>query len=289
MKALLIVLLLSVLATIPVAAQTIVECEVLTADLNGDHVVDFADFFLFADQFGMVCNTFTDLPGGATMDFVWIEAGTFFMGSPLSESGRHSNEDPQHKVAISKGFYLGKYEVTQGQWESVMGSNPSYYSGSNHPVEMVSWHDVQEFIWALNAAAGDSLYRLPSEAEWEYVARAGSTSRWPFGDDESQLRDYAWYEDNNSPNGTKEVGTKLSNPWGLHDMHGNVYEWCQDWDSTYSSGASIDPISATSGSVRVLRGGYFFITAQLVRSASRSFIGPGSRYDGIGFRLLRIR
>ena len=164
----------------------------------------------------------------------WIEPGTFLMGA--ADLGF-----TEHEVTISRGFYLGKYEITQGQWESVMGSNPSYFGGSNRPVEQVSWNDVQEFIGRLNEAAGEEVYRLPTEAEWEYACRAGTTTRWSFGDDEGQLGEYAWYTGNNSPYGTKEVGTKRPNPWGLYDMHGNVWEWCQDWYGSYTSDSQIDP------------------------------------------------
>ena len=168
------------------------------------------------------------------IEFVWIEPGTFLMGA--ADLGF-----TEHEVTISRGFYLGKYEITQGQWESVMGSNPSYFGGSNRPVEQVSWNDVQEFIGRLNEAAGEEVYRLPTEAEWEYACRAGTTTRWSFGDDEGQLGEYAWYTGNNSPYGTKEVGTKRPNPWGLYDMHGNVWEWCQDWYGSYTSDSQIDP------------------------------------------------
>ena len=165
------------------------------------------------------------LPGGGLMEFVWVPAGRFRMGSPSGEEGRYSDEGPLHEVEISEGFWLGKYEVTQGEWSSVMGRNPSRYTGdSRRPVERVSWDDVQEFIAKLNAA-GSSVYRLPSEAEWEYACRAGSGTRWSFGDAEGRLGDYAWYGGNNRPSGTKVVGRKRPNGWGLYDMHGNVWEW----------------------------------------------------------------
>jgi len=229
-----------------------------------------------------------DLPGGATMEFVWIGPGTFMMGSPDSDRLASNDEKPQYEVTIRRGFYLGKYEITQAQWEAVMGSNPSRHKGANRPVEQVSWYGVQSFIHRLNEAVGDSLYRLPTEAEWEYACRAGTTTRWSFGDDESLLGDYAWYNGNNSPSGTKEMGTKLPNPWGLYDMHGNVYEWCQDWHSSYSSGSQIDPMGPTSGSRRVSRGGSFRSIAWGTRSAHRGSAAPGDSYDGFGARLVRI-
>ena len=234
-------------------------------------------------------NGIATLPGGATMKFVWIEPGSFVMGSPSSEPGRHSSEGPQHEVTISRGFYLGKYEITQAQWESVMGGNPSNFIGPNRPVETISWNDVQSFIHRLNEAAGDSLYRLPTEAEWEYAARAGTTRRWSFGDEVSELENYAWYSCNDGCD-TKDVGTKLSNPWGLYDIYGNVLEWCQDWFGSYSSSASVDPSGPSTGSARVIRGGSFdYSHAQDVRSAIRSSVDPGNRFNFLGARLLRIR
>ena len=237
-----------------------------------------------------------DLPGGAEMEFVWIEPGTFWMGSPDSEPGHSADEVPVHKVEISEGFWLGKYEVTQGEWESVMGSNPSSHTGdSRRPVEEVSWNDVQEFIGRLNDAEGSVLYRLPTEAEWEYACRAGTTTRWSLGDDdgndESMLGKYAWYDGNKDPSDTKAVGDKLPNAWKLYDMHGNVWEWVQDWYSSsyYNSSPSVDPPGPTSGSRRVIRGGDFANLAESMRSASRSRLLPNNRQSNIGVRLLRIR
>ena len=235
------------------------------------------------------------LPGGAVMDFVEVGPGTFQMGSPESEEGHSSGEGPMHEVEISQGFYLGKYEVTQGQWEAVMRSKPSYHKGTDLlPVERVSWDDVQKFIGRLNAAAGSVVYRLPTEAEWEYACRAGTQTRWSFGDNEDQLGDYAWYRGNNSPDGTKEVGGKLPNPWGLYDMHGNVWEWVQDWygrdywatwDNSYPR---VNPQGPASGSERVIRGGSFWGKAEYVRSAER-FGTSTAGGSATGFRLLRIR
>ena len=228
------------------------------------------------------------LPGGASMAFVWIEPGVFQMGSDNGSS----DERPVHEVEISRGFWLGRFEVTQGEWAAVMGDNPSCYSGDARlPVECVSWYDVHEFIGKLNAASGDSLYRLPSEAEWEYACRAGSTTRWSFGDDAGRLGDYAWYHGNNSSFGTKVVGGKLPNDWGLHDMHGNVSEWVQDWYDSgyYNSPPRVDPPGPDTGSFRVVRGGNFYYNAQTVRSADRYRDSPDARYGAIGVRLVRIR
>ena len=237
------------------------------------------------------------LPGGASMAFVEIESGTFTMGSPSNEVRRGSDEGPEHEVSISKEYYLGKYEVTQGQWEAVMGTTPwsreAYVqANADNPAVYVSWNDAQAFVQKLNVAAGDSLYRLPSEAEWEYACRSGTTTRWSFGDDESKLKDYAWYGDNAWDVGEQyahKVGTKLSNPWGLNDMHGNVWEWCGDRYGSYSSISQTDPQGPSSGSLRVFRGGYFRNGAQGVRLANRRSGSPAGRSNGIGFRLLRIR
>lgn len=237
------------------------------------------------------------LPGGALMEFVWIPAGTFRMGSPSSEAGRLSDE-ALHEVEISRGFWLGKYEVTQGQWAAVMGTRPwsgrgYVVSDLSHPAVFISWNDIQRFIGRLNDAAGDSLYRLPSEAKWEYACRAGGRTRWSFGDDESVLGGYAWYWDNTRDVGEEyahAVGTKWPNAWGLYDMHGNVYEWVQDWYGSdyYDVSPRVDPRGPSSGSLRVGRGGGFGDGASDLRSADRSGFLPSSRGDDIGVRLLRI-
>jgi len=245
-----------------------------------------------------------DLPGGADMEMVWIEPGTFIMGSPDSEPGRDSNEGPQHQVRISRGFYLGKYELTQEQWEAVMGTRPwegKIYveEGEDHPAVFISWNDLQEFIGRLNAAAGADVYRLPTEAEWEYACRAGTAARWSFGDDEGRLRDYAWYYDNAWNAGEKyahPVGMKRPNPWGLFDMHGNVWEWVQDWhttivgvrvSTTYPNSSQVDPAGPLSGSHRVKRGGSFYDFSRYQRSGFRDGYSPRGRYINIGARLLR--
>ena len=225
------------------------------------------------------------------MAFVWIEPGVFQMGSDDGDS----DERPVHEVEISRGFWLGKYEVTQGEWESVMGRNPSYFEGDARlPVETVSWNDVQEFIAKLNAASGSSVYRLPTEAEWEYACRAGTQTRWSLGDDDgddaSQLDKYAWYACNDDCD-TKVVGRKGPNGWGLYDMHGNVWEWVQDWYSSgyYNSSPRVDPPGPTSGSFRVSRGGHVYYSARNVRSANRNYDSPDVRGRYIGVRLVRIR
>jgi len=235
------------------------------------------------------------LPGGGRMTFVWIESGRFRMGSPALEVGRYDREGPQHEAMISRGFYLGKTEITQEQWESVMGTTPwegEDYVESNpqHPAVYISWDDVQLFIGRLNAAAGEEIYRLPSEAEWEYACRAGTDTRWSFGDAESRLGNYAWYRDNAWDVGlqyAQPVGTKLPNPWGLYDMHGNALEWCRDWYGNYSSAAQVDPTGPATGTYRLLRGGYFYYLARAARSAYRVSSLPDFRDYYIGARLLR--
>ena len=202
--------------------------------------------------------------------FNYIEPGTFMMGSPSSESGRGSDET-QHQVTLTKGFYMQTTEVTQGQWKAIMGSNPSRLSscGDDCPVETVGWNDIQTYITKLNQQTGQT-YRLPTEAEWEYAARAGTTTAYHFGDSSSQLGDYAWYYDNNSSS-THPVAKKKPNDWGLYDMHGNVWEWVNDWyDSSYSSSPETDPQGPGSSSDRVVRGGSWYNYAQYARSACRS-------------------
>ena len=228
------------------------------------------------------------------MEFVSIPAGEFMMGSPSDEddSGWDDGEGPLHKVTISNEFYLGKYEVTQKQWHEIMGNNPSYFTGDDRPVEQVSWNDVQKFIEKLNEKEGTDKYRLPSEAEWEYACRAGTTTRYSFGDDKSMLSEYAWYSDYSGDGTTHTVGQKKPNPWGLYDMHGNVYEWTQDkWYYEYDGydGAPTDGSAWESGSsvFRIHRGGDWYYGADSCRSASRGAGAPDDRRDGLGFRLLQ--
>ena len=222
------------------------------------------------------------------MEFVKIPAGEFMMGSPSDENGRYEDEGPVHKVTIKEAFYLGRFEVTQEQWREVMGSNPSNFKGDDLPVEQVSWNDVQEFIEKLNEMEGTKKYRLPSEAEWEYTCRAGTTTRYYFGDGESKLGDYAWYTEN-SGSKTHPVGQKKPNTWGLYDMHANIWEWVQDeWHSDYN-GAPSDGSAWESGSSsdRVSRGGSWFSFAWDCRSAYRTYFNPGYRGGNLGFRVLR--
>jgi len=222
------------------------------------------------------------------MEFVLIQPGEFDMGSPTNEVGRYNDEGPVHHVTIPDPFYMSKYEVTQKQWSEVMGSNPSFFKGDNLPVEKVSWNDVQEFIKKLNEKNGAVKYRLPSEAEWEYAARAGKTTRYSFGDNESDLDEYAFYSDN-SGDKTQSVGQKKPNPWGLYDMHGNVWEWVQDeWHDNYESAPTDGSAwEDGSGAVRVIRGGGWVTNARACRSADRADYALGARYLSLGFRLLQ--
>ena len=231
------------------------------------------------------------------MEFVLIPAGEFKMGSPLWEEGRYSDEGPVHTVTIEKAYYLGKYEVSQKQWHEVMGNNPSYFEGENRPVEEVSWNDIQEFIKKLNEIEGTNKYRLPSEAEWEYAARAGTTTPYSFGNysyastyaRDVHLHVYAWYGSNIYRGGeTHQVGQKQPNSWGLYDMHGNVWEIVQDryyfnYDNTPTDGSAEESGSSLK---RVSRGGSWSNPAKLCRSANRCGSDPDYRTSLSGFRLL---
>jgi len=217
------------------------------------------------------------------MKFTLISAGEFNMGSEESD-----NEKPVHNVNIKNPFYLGTYPVTQREWKAVMRKNPSYFNGDDLPVENVSGDNVQEFIKKLNEKEGTDKYRLPSEAEWEYACRAGTTTRYSFGDSESELGDYAWYEDNSGEK-THPVGQKKPNSWGLYDMHGNVWEWVQDkWQDDYD-GAPTDGSAweRGDGASRVVRGGGWGSSAGDCRSADRYPYDPRYRDLDLGFRLLQ--
>lgn len=220
-----------------------------------------------------------DLGGGVTLELVRIAGGTFMMGSEDGES----QEAPVHIVTITRDFYLGRYEVTQAQWQSVMGSNPSHFSGcATCPVEMVSWYDAVAFTDALSNMTGYDL-RLPTEAEWEYACRAGTTTEYSFGNSPDNLTEYAWYSENSGLQ-THEVGTKLPNPWELYDMHGNVSEWCSNWHYAYSAFPSTDPGGPSSGTFRVLRGSPSNAVSHLLRSARRFGTFPSTRHFFFGFR-----
>ena len=231
--------------------------------------------------------TFKDCPDCPEM--VVIPAGAFLMGSkadPFASTQPSENEQPQYQVTI-KSFAIGKYEVTQEQWYAVMGTLPSRFKGRTLPVEQVSWSDAQEFVKKLSDNTGKN-YRLPSEAEWEYAARAGSQTAYSFGDNVGELGRYGWFN-NNSNNTTHPVGEKLPNAFGLHDMHGNVWEWTEDcWNENYSN-APTDGSAWTAGncSLRVVRGGSWYIDPQYLRSAGRDRFTTASRFSSVGFRVAR--
>jgi len=225
--------------------------------------------------------------------FVLLPAGTFTMGSPSEEPGRNSDEGPQHQVTLTQPFYMQITEVTQEQWEAVMGSNPSFFTECpTCPVETVSWDDVQNYIVQMNLR-GEGTYSLPTEAQREYAARAGSTTAFANGGItetgcgyDPNLDAIGWYC-YNSGDKTHPVAQKTPNAWGLYDMSGNVWEWCQDWYGGYSSSAETDPTGPSLGSNRVRRGGRWTGCARRCRSASRCSSAPDARHNYIGFRLLR--
>ena len=223
-----------------------------------------------------------ELPGGVPLEMVWIEPGSFTMGS--------------REVTISQGFYLGKFEITQEQWQAVIGtapwsSAPSDYQGPRHPAIGISWYDAQAFAQRLNDYFGEDTYRLPTDAEWEYACRAGTTTRWSFGDDESLLASYAWYKANAGDAGVQPVGTKLPNSWGLFDMYGNAEEWVHNWYDYdrhfYDDTPQTDPSGPISGHDRILRGGSSFYGAISASSAYSINYDPGYNGYSSGMRLLK--
>jgi formylglycine-generating enzyme required for sulfatase activity len=217
------------------------------------------------------------------IDMVLVPGGDFLMGSPENETGRYSSEGPQHRVTVSS-FYIGKCEVTQTQWRAVMGGNPSQFKGNSLPVEGVFWNDAKEFCRRLSQITGEE-YRLPTEAEWEYACRAKTTG--PYA---GNLDAMAWYR-KNSGGRTHPVGQKRPNAFGIYDMHGNVWEWCEDdWHKSYEN-APIDGSAWVDkpdrGSYRVYRGGNWYYTPALCRSATRFDYSPDSPWGHMGFRLVK--
>ena len=245
-----------------------------------------------------------DLPGlpdhARKLEMVLVQPGTFIMGSPKEEHGRSDNEWSPHKVTITRPFYIGKYEVTQAQWEALGSRNRSKFRGKpDYPVEKVSWRECQKFIKRLNAL-GQGTFRLPTEAEWEYSCRAGTETPFSFPVRDENFREiasqYMWWREDNQQDGTKEVGLKLPNPWGLHDIHGNVYEWCSDrWESPRLRGSQADPRGPGNGwwklipfmVNRVFRGGCYGSVAAECRSAHRKYEQSMDYHYSIGFRLVR--
>jgi formylglycine-generating enzyme required for sulfatase activity len=240
-----------------------------------------------------ICPAYAQQPQEITnsigMKFASISAGSFIMGSSEKEAGRHPNET-SHRVTISESFYLGRFEVTQNEYEKVTGTNPSTLKGSQHPVETLDWEDAVAFCRKLSEfpeeKAVGRVYRLPTEAEWEYGCRAGSETPFSFGESAKLLHDHAWYEEN-SKNQHHPVGEKRPNQWGLYDMQGNVCEWCNDWYGDYPSEAVIDPQGPIRGSERVIRGGSWMVANELhFRSSQRSNYVPKDRSVLLGFRVV---
>jgi formylglycine-generating enzyme required for sulfatase activity len=230
------------------------------------------------------------------MMFNKIPAGTFMMGSPTDEIGRKDAEETQHKVTITKAFYMQATEVTQGQWKAVMGTMPwrgksHVKQGPTYAATFVSWNDAIAYCKKLSEKEGKR-YRLPTEAEWEYACRAGTDTAWSFGDDEKEIGDYAWYRENAYLAGAQyphQVGLKEPNAFGLYDMHGNVYEWCHDYYKVdyYKQSPEQDPQGPASSSQRVVRGASWNLGTRDTRTARRTGSVANDRYDDLGFRLVR--
>ena len=224
------------------------------------------------------------------MELVLLPAGTFTMGGDWDAEQADENELPKHDVTFDAPFYMGRFAVTQAQWRVVMGNNPSEFEGERHPVETVSHEDAQQFLGRLNALEKTRTYRLPTEAEWEYAARAGSPSTYCFGPETARLAEYAWFQ-NNSGAATHPVGALKPNDWGLCDMHGNVHEWCADWYARdyYAHSPARHPAGPRKGVARVLRGGDWGSEAWYCRCAIRSLSSPQRRSPRVGLRIVKER
>ena len=242
-----------------------------------------------AARLGVPVETTVDLGGGVMLDLVFVPAGRFRMGSPEDEKDRDDNE-MQHWVVITRPFYLGKYEVTQRQWEKVMRANSSHHKGATNPVENVSWSDSQEFLKRLNnLGVAKGRFRLPTEAEWEWACRAGTRTKYYSGEADAALTDYAWFHAN-SGGKTRPVGTRKPNAWGLYDLHGNVWERCGDWyrEDYYGKSPRYDPMGPTTGPVRVLRGGACCRGPEYCRSSRRDWLYPEMWIGVIGLRVVFV-
>ena len=228
------------------------------------------------------------LPTGQSFTMIYVEGGSFVMGCTSEQSDCSDNERSAHRVTVDS-YYIGETEVTQELWSAVMGSNPSYFKGTQRPVDNVCWHDCQDFIRKLNQITGKN-FRLPTEAEWEYAARGGKKSKAYKYSGNNTLDNVAWYT-NNSGNQTHNVKTKLPNELGIYDMSGNVWEWCQDWYGSgyYANSPQANPTGPSSGSTRVLRGGSWYCNARTCRVAYRSGNTPSSRRSSHGFRLVLVQ
>ena len=285
-------------ACLTAAAQTLQQSVKERFDLNGDTHVNVGDVNIlleyildpsaFDDEPQVESKTYT--VNGVTFKMVAVAGGTFTMGA-TSEQGSDAEDDerPAHQVTLSD-YWIGETEVTEGLWTAVMGSNPSANKkGDNYPVENVSWDDCQTFITKLNSLTGET-FRLPTEAEWEFAARGGTKSEGYKYSGSNTIGDVAWYTDN-SDSAKHPVATKAANELGIYDMSGNVWEWCQDWFGSYSSGAQTDPTGPTTGSStgysRMRRGGSWDSLAGSCRVSFRYSNAPLYRFDGLGLRLAR--
>ena len=220
---------------------------------------------------------------GVSFTMVAVKGGTFTMGATAEQIGAESDESPTHSVTLSD-YYIGETEVTQELWQAVMGSNPSWFTGNmQRPVECVSWNDCQTFITKLNELTGES-FALPTEAQWEYAARGGKSTKGYLYSGSNSIADVAWYIDNSSDT-THPVKSKSPNELGLYDMSGNVCEWCADWYGSYSSTSQTNPVGPSTGSHRVLRGGGWSFNAASCRFANRYYITPPSLTYNFGLRL----
>jgi formylglycine-generating enzyme required for sulfatase activity len=225
-----------------------------------------------------------DGKGNVTQRMRWIKPGEFMMGSPKGEGGRE-NESPQHPVTLPQGYWLADSQVTQELWTSIAGKNPSRFRGDTNPVEQISWRECQKWLPNVLEKVPTLQLALPTEAQWEYACRAGSTSAYCFGDDPKELPKYGWF-DENAEGKARAVKQLQPNGWGLYDMHGNVWEWCSDWYGDYPATAQSDRTGPTVGTTRVIRGGSWNNSARILRSACRDRSAPGGRDDALGFRLL---
>ncbi len=259
-----------------------------------------------------------DLGNGVELTVCWCPPGTFLMGSPATEAGRGEDE-VQHEVTLTQGFWMAKTETTQAQWKALMPDNPSQFQGDRLPVESVTWDEAQAFAAALTERLQQEgkldpgcEFRLPTEAQWEYACRAGTTTAYFTGDGEKALQRAGWYSGNSggktsrfeewlqtlpviagwfkgkSRGKTWPAGKKRENAFGLQDMHGNVWEWCEDWYGDYGAGSVVDPVGPQTGTYRVLRGGSWLYGADWCRSAYRFGYRPDDRWNYLGFRVCLV-
>ena len=238
------------------------------------------------DDESVVGKDFTETVSGVSFDMVYVKGGTFQMGALEDDDESYNREKPAYEVTLSD-YYIGKYEVTQGLWKAVMGSNPSRSTeGDNYPVENVSWNDVQEFIAKLNELTGRK-FALPTEAQWEYAARGGVKTQGYKYSGSNDIDEVAWYYEN-SENSTHPVGAKKANELGIYDMSGNVDEWCLDWYDDYDSEAQTNPAGPETDSFRVLRGGCWYFNAWSCRVSNWTYSNQSIRNDFFGFRLVLL-